>query len=550
MNLSAQISEGGIPPSFSLKNDLRTITTERILNIYSNLDNQKLIWEDSIARQNDNSIRVAENISVDIDIDKNGEWITLSDSVKVWKQTVFVSGAKGIIMSFKSLYIPDGGKLFIYNSDRTQVLGAYTHNTNPKQSTFFTEMLQGDTFTIEYVASTISEEKPVLEVDDLGYVYDITALLRAVTDPNLSYNDPDNYCIPNVNCLPAGSHYQDQKRGVVLLLLKYQNRWNACSGSLINNTKQDGTPYILSASHCFAYDNELGTSPTFKGVVAYFNYEEAGCESSGVRPNLTSMEGGTLLSFIPLYKGSDGALLKLSQNIPSSYKVYYNGWDRSTKVPVSGGIIHHPIYDIKKLTLYGSNTSNPAVNIATIDNGSSEPAYFRVVYNGQGVTAGGSSGAPLFNEEGLIVGTLTSGQSTCKEPLMPDYYARFYYHWDKYSKDPYRSLYSFLDPDNTGVEKLAGYDPNGLPAGKEEIIGNTIDYVIFPNPVIDEININSRSIIRTVAIYDLQGRQLFSKKNHDASTLSINVSNFTPGIYSIIIVDVNGVKKADKFIKK
>jgi hypothetical protein len=37
-------------------------------------------------------------------------------------------------------YIPKGGKLYIYNEYRTQVLGAYDETTNPSGGLFSTEL--------------------------------------------------------------------------------------------------------------------------------------------------------------------------------------------------------------------------------------------------------------------------------------------------------------------------------------------------------------------------------------------------------------------------
>ena len=52
-------------------------------------------------------------------------------------------------------------------------------------------------------------------------------------------------------------------------------------------------------------------------------------------------------------KGSDGLLLLLNKNIPESYDVYFNGWDRTNNISLSGAGIHHPGGDYKKISTYG-----------------------------------------------------------------------------------------------------------------------------------------------------------------------------------------------------
>lgn len=556
----AQISEGGIPPSFQNTNRLRSSVLVPVQTVSVDMDIKKLIWEDSIAESNHSAIRVAEIFPVTVNIDSTGIWSELSDSQKIWQQTVSFPGAEGLIISYKEFYIPEGGKLFIYNADKTQILGAYTHNTNEKGGSFATEIINGDRFTLEYVASTVSKEPPRIKLLDVGYVYDRNSLLRASTDNNLNYNVKDNSCIPNVNCYPENNRWIKQKRGVVLLLVKKatDNAWLACSGSLINNVKNPGVPYILTAAHCLIGSNDhfSDTEGSYDASVFYFNYEDETCVTGTGQPSMSqTMVGSNLKAFIPLNNGSDATLLQLKSNIPTSYNVYFNGWDRQNSIPSSGAIIHHPNRDVKKLTKFESSGPNPSVNRATLNlpgiqgipNG-----HFKVTYS-EGVTQSGSSGAPMFNENGLIVGTLSAGGSKCSNPYEPDYYGRFYYHWDKYvdnhasPKQP-RTLKEFLDPDGTNVNVLEGYDPNGT-SGIDDIIDSSVDFVLFPNPAINEININSKAIMRTVQIFDVSGRLLYILKDYSASTLTVNISGWSNGVYNVVIQTSEG-KISDKFIKR
>ena len=55
-------------------------------------------------------------------------------------------------------------------------------------------------------------------------------------------------------CMPAVACYQDSttrydaiERSVVLMII---NGTTGCTGTLINNTANDGNPYLLTASHC------------------------------------------------------------------------------------------------------------------------------------------------------------------------------------------------------------------------------------------------------------------------------------------------------------
>ncbi len=54
--------------------------------------------------------------------------------------------------------IPEGGKLFIYNAEKTHLLGAYTSQTNPKGEAFATEFVAGDDITLEYEPAASGEK--------------------------------------------------------------------------------------------------------------------------------------------------------------------------------------------------------------------------------------------------------------------------------------------------------------------------------------------------------------------------------------------------------
>ena len=88
--------------------------------------------------------------------------------------------------------------------------------------------------------------------------------------------------------------------------------------------------------------------------------------------------------------------------------------------------------------------------------GSTPNTHWRLIWtanaNGHGVTEGGSSGSPIFNNSsGRIVGTLTGGGSYCNATNQPDFYGKVSYHWISNGTTNNRRLKPFLDPANTGA---------------------------------------------------------------------------------------------------
>ena len=140
--------------------------------------------------------------------------------------------------------------------------------------------------------------------------------------------------------------------------------------------------------------------------------------------------------------------------IPDSYRVYYNGWDRSDAIPNSGVSIHHPAGDAKKLSVYNGNVMTSTWRTQEAAGGPDAHFFFHFT---KGETEGGSSGSSLWNEDKLVVGTLTGGGGRCQSGT--NFYGRLQYHWDKYKKDgdATTQMATFLDPKTNGqATKLRG----------------------------------------------------------------------------------------------
>ena len=75
--------------------------------------------------------------------------------------------------------------------------------------------------------------------------------------------------------------------------------------------------------------------------------------------------------------------------------------------------------------------------------------HWRATWN-QGVTEGGSSGSPLFDQNHRIVGQLHGGPSVCGGSQLWDFYGRFDLSWTGGGTNATR-LSNWLDPTNTGA---------------------------------------------------------------------------------------------------
>jgi cellulose/xylan binding protein with CBM9 domain/type IX secretion system substrate protein len=70
---------------------------------------------------------------------------------------------------------------------------------------------------------------------------------------------------------------------------------------------------------------------------------------------------------------------------------------------------------------------------------------------------------------------------------------------------------------------------------------------VYPNPVIDQVNIKADNEISEVNVYDITGREVYSLANINEKTVSMNVNDlFVNAIYIVKITDVKGNTSARK----
>ena len=102
-----------------------------------------------------------------------------------------------------------------------------------------------------------------------------------------------------------------------------------CSGTLLNNRRQDLTPYFLTAAHC------VGTEEEPRSTTAFWFYQTQTC--NGELPDFQSVpytEGARLLSTTGFRElgdpEGDMTLLRLEGDLPDG--VMFQGWDASPAV--------------------------------------------------------------------------------------------------------------------------------------------------------------------------------------------------------------------------
>lgn len=391
-----QIAFGGTPPGLT---SLAKQLTEAPVATMPAVDVETLMAEDAAraASGEKGPYRFGFNHATDLGLDNSGAWSELPNGDRVWRLGIACPGAYSINFEFHDYLVPEGARVFVHN-EAGQVLGAFTAASNGGHPTMGVDLLPGDRITVEYVEPAYVQGQGRLRIGQVTHGYrDVFQMAKGLGD--------SGSCNNNVIC-PEGDPWRDQIRSVAMMVVGGSG---FCTGQLINNCAEDGTPYFLTANHC------LGGSTN--NWVFRFNWESPSCNQNQNGPTNQSVTGATLKANSA---GSDVALLQLNSTPPAGYNVYYSGWDRSGTASTSNVGIHHPSGDIKKITF-----DNHA---ATQANWGGAQCW-RIANWEDGTTEPGSSGSGLWNQNGHLIGQLYGGQASCNNNVN-DYYGRFDVSWN------------------------------------------------------------------------------------------------------------------------
>lgn len=472
----AQIQHKSLLPSLSdnylgnlLNTDINLVTTQPI-----NLEALKL-YADSAGKENGKAY-YGKGIPFNVNVKDMAIHELLYDGTHLYRLRVGIPSAIGLQLHFDQYHLPEGARLFIYDSKYNNGIGAFTSENNNPENKLATSIVNADTVIIEYTepaeaaSGTLHLEEVVACFEDV--LKDFNSPNKGVTPEDMGQG-PYSYgsapCEVNSTC--DANAWATERASVALILYKDGNfgahnpahsddLYGKCSGALLNNTAKDEKPYLLTADHCA--DDPVNTSPSlpyqYWKWVFMFHHEGFACGDSGRYAAINNtISGCTKLSSGATQYSSDFLLLRLSSSIPSYYNVCYSGWDRTEFTPMAPVTsLHHPWGDVMKMSI-----SN---NAPITDPYRSR--YWQVQGWNTGTTESGSSGGPLFDINHRIVGQLYSTvndangnpPSAC-DPTKQDLYGKFSASW-KYGR-----LDRWLDSISLGNMTLETSCPYGSSPG-------------------------------------------------------------------------------------
>lgn len=319
------------------------------------------------------------------------------DGGMVWSAAVRSEGASGLRLRFTDFHLPPGSELYLF-SDRGEVAGPYVLDGPGGSGDFWSHLILGEVVYLQlrrYGPSQPSAGAPApMLLEAVGHVGSDVATRLAGAKSFCDFNAP---CIVNAECAGDPPPVATARDAVAHMLFVDGPYLYACSGGLLNNTAGDGTPYFLTANHCLSSDEVAATLETyFKWAVPCGTT----CPEQWGRPvDAVSVLGAEVVATNQV---GDYSLLRLDGDTAPAGTALL-GWT-SQPVAFDEG---RPLYRISHPAGAPQAYSEHRVDVDASTclfwpRGSR--IYSRDVV---GATEGGSSGSPVVDEAGRVVGQLS-----------------------------------------------------------------------------------------------------------------------------------------------
>ncbi|HEY9421027.1 MAG TPA: trypsin-like peptidase domain-containing protein, partial [Thermoanaerobaculia bacterium] len=300
-----------------------------------------------------------------------------------------------------------GAEIYVYNL-AGQAFGPYTGRGPLGDGVLHTNTVFGEQLLLQVHSPADAERAPRFTVKEVGVMGARFAVPRYGTEGVFDSNNlgaiakASNLCSNNAACIvnaacQSSTVVNAAKDAVASILFQSGASFYICTGGLIADTVSTSViPFFLTANHC------ISTSGEASSVETYFDYATTCSSPNCTQPynNVGETVGSTLLAGS---SSTDVTLLQLSSapTTPDGVATYL-GW-LSTAVANTNNYalyrISHPSGSPQAYTEGVVDTSKPTCR--TLARGNF--IYSRDTVGG---TEGGSSGSPVVNGSGQVVGQL------------------------------------------------------------------------------------------------------------------------------------------------
>ena len=398
------------------------------------VDRDVALTEDIAREEAGEAPRFALPQAVSLTPETAGGWEQLNEQFVMWRLRVTSPGAMSLNLGFTEYRLPKGGRLTLYPTDvkafdDPRGVRVFTDQDNEDHGQLWTPVVVSDDIMVELVLPVESRHDYELVLGSVNRGYRFFG-------ENLAQMKEDKAGTCNVDVICAeGDAWRLEINSVGVITT---GGALMCTGSMLNNTAHDGTPYFLTANHCGVNSGNAAS------LVVYWNFQSpvCGAQSGG---SLTDFQTGAV--FLAASSTSDFTLVRMDDPVLPAHKVSFAGWEKSSADPTSATAIHHPNCDEKSISFENQPTSTTTYLSNAVPG---DGTHICITDWDVGTTEPGSSGSPLFDQNHHVVGQLHGGYAACGNNSS-DWYGRFSRSWT--------SISTWLDPTASGVSNIDTYAP-------------------------------------------------------------------------------------------
>jgi lysyl endopeptidase len=323
-------------------------------------------------KKGENETRCA--VALPVNINLLGETFRKEqDGKNIFSVTIVAKNALNISVEFSKFELAEGDVLSVFT--RRELTDSITSNQNNSNKIWATRVYQGDTLTF-MLNSILQKTNTKLVIGKINFGYKSFGV-------DFGNIGASANCHVNVIC-PEGNGWENERNSVTMIVANGQE---TCTGTLMMNSCNTNTPYILTANHCL----QAGSVPNW---VFQFQTWSTNCfTNTGWREDV-QFNGCVLRAN---NAATDFALLELNQTPLANSGIFYSGWSREVNNITSTTVLHHPAGDLMKI----SRDLNPPVQ------GFWNGAQCWQLDLDLGHLQGGSSGGAYYNQNHQIIGSST-----------------------------------------------------------------------------------------------------------------------------------------------
>ncbi|MFC1688280.1 trypsin-like peptidase domain-containing protein [Pseudomonadota bacterium] len=321
--------------------------------------------------------------------DRYGQTIQTADGDLVWSATILVDESHQLRVRLDDIDLPEKAQLWVQGAKGGRV-GPFGKELIDDEGGLWTPSVSGPELTIVLL---VPGEEPTAEftVTQVAELF----LLDKSGQPLINQTqEEDTSCLMDTACVPDSTWEWLDENSTAVAHLHFINNGGSyvCSGGLIiDNDEETYTPHFLTANHCISTQNAASS------LEAYWDYKTSYC--GGSKPSHYSLERTNGAKLLVTGTEGDFTLLELN-SIPSGR--WFMGYDARSSAITPGTTLHRISNPGDGPQSYSQMKVDGGTGICT--------SLPRTSYIYQslvmGATLGGSSGSPVMNSSGQIVGQL------------------------------------------------------------------------------------------------------------------------------------------------